>query len=61
MSKEATFGKNSFDFFDQRNPTNGIIYELKPFNARGIRDGIHQLQRYNKAAGGGCRMILELY
>ncbi len=41
--------------------TNNIIYELKPMNSRGIRSGIKQLQRYDKAFGGGFTLILELY
>ena len=30
-------------------------------NPRGIRDGIRQLQKYNEALGGGCKLVLELY
>ena len=37
------------------------IYELKPMNPRGVRSGIRQLQRYNKALGGGFNLKLELY
>ena len=37
------------------------IYELKPMNPRGVRSGIRQLQRYNKALGGGFNLRLELY
>ena len=40
---------------------NKIIYELKPTNPRSIKSGILQLQRYNKALGGGFTMILEVY
>ena len=40
---------------------NNIIYELKPMNPRGVRSGIRQLQRYNKAYGGGFTLRLELY
>ncbi len=40
---------------------NKIIYELKPMNPRSIKSGIRQLQRYNKALGGGFTMILEVY
>ena len=40
---------------------NKIIYELKPMNPRSVRSGIRQLQRYNKALGGGYTMRLELY
>ena len=40
---------------------NKIIYELKPMNPQGIRSGIRQLQRYNKAFGGGFTLRLELY
>ena len=38
-----------------------IIYELKPMNPRSIRSGIQQLQKYNKALGGGFTLKLELY
>ena len=37
------------------------IYELKPMNPRGVRSGIRQLQRYNRALGGGFNLRLELY
>ena len=40
---------------------NKIIYELKPMNPRSARNGIRQLQKYNKALGGGFTMRLELY
>ena len=40
---------------------NKIIYELKPMNPQSIRSGIRQLQRYNKAFGGGFTLRLELY
>ena len=40
---------------------NKIIYELKPMNPKGVRSGIRQLQRYNKAFGGGFTLRLELY
>ena len=58
MTKEATRGKNRIDFLDE---IDDIIYELKPANARGLRDGIRQLQRYNQSLGGGYTMILEIY
>lgn len=37
------------------------IYELKPMNPRSVKRGIRQLQRYNKALGGGFTLRLELY
>ncbi|MBQ8321073.1 MAG: hypothetical protein IJX92_01745, partial [Clostridia bacterium] len=37
------------------------IYELKPMNPRGVRSGIRQLKKYNKALGGGFILRLELY
>ncbi len=40
---------------------NKIIYELKPMNPRSARNGIRQLQRYNRVLGGGYTMRLELY
>ena len=46
------------DYIDFKTRT---IYELKPMNPRGVRSGIRQLQRYNKALGGGFNLRLELY
>ena len=40
---------------------NKVIYELKAFNPRSIKAGIKQLQKYNRALGGGFRMVLEVY
>ncbi len=40
---------------------NKIIYELKPMNPRSVHSGIRQLQKYNKAFGGGFTLRLELY
>lgn len=55
--KEYSFGSaNRVDFFD-----GNAIFELKPMNPKGLRDGIKQLQRYNKASGGSFDLILELY
>lgn len=38
-----------------------IIYELKPNNPKSISQGIKQLNRYNKALGGGFKMVIEVY
>ena len=38
-----------------------VIYELKPNNPRSIRQGVHQLQKYNRSLGGGYRLRLEVY
>ena len=38
-----------------------VIYELKPNNPRAIRQGVHQLQKYNRSVGGGYRLRLEVY
>ena len=46
------------DYVDFANRT---IYELKPMNPRGLKSGIHQLQKYDKALGGGFTLRLELY
>ena len=46
------------DYIDFKTRT---IYELKPMSPRGVRSGIRQLQRYNKALGGGFNLRLELY
>ncbi|MBE6549628.1 MAG: hypothetical protein E7670_04285 [Ruminococcaceae bacterium] len=37
------------------------IATLKPMNPRGVKSGIRQLQKYNKALGGGFNLRLELY
>ena len=58
MTKEAVKGKNRLDFLDD---VHKIIYELKPNNPREIKNGIQQLQRYNRALGGGYSLILEIY
>lgn len=34
---------------------------MEPKHPKGIRDGIRQLRRYNKAMGGNCKLVLELY
>ena len=56
--KEFVKDANRFDFYDEATNT---IFELKPNNPKGIRDGIRQLRRYNKAMGGNCNLVLELY
>ena len=56
--KEFVKDANRFDFYDKDSNT---IFELKPNNPKGIRDGIRQLRRYNKAMGGNCNLVLELY
>ena len=58
LEKEATRGNIRLDFLDD---LHHIIYELKPNNIRGIRNGIRQLQRYNKELGRGYTLFLELY
>ena len=30
------------------NKDNGLLYELKPYNPRGVRNGIKQLERYKR-------------
>ena len=51
-------GVGRFDFYDEANK---IIYELKPNNPSSIARGIKQLKRYNKALGGGYKLVLVLY
>lgn len=46
------------DYIDFKAKT---IYELKPMNPRGVKSGIRQLQKYNKALVGGFNLRLELY
>ena len=40
---------------------NKVIYELKPFNPRSVKQGIRQLEKYNQKLGGGYTMVLEVY
>lgn len=40
---------------------NKVIYELKAFNSRSVKQGIRQLEKYNKELGGGYKMVLEVY
>ena len=40
---------------------NKVIYELKPFNPRSVKQGIRQLEKYNQKLGGGYKMVLEVY
>ena len=40
---------------------NKIIYELKPNNPWSIKQGVRQLQKYNRSVGGGYRLRLEVY
>ena len=58
MFEESVRGGNRLDFLDDASK---IIYELKPFNKRGIRDGIKQLQRYSHLMGHGYTLFLEVY
>ncbi len=50
------------DFVDEATRT---IYELKPYNPRGIREGAQQLEKYKKAFeaefGGTWKTVLEFY
>jgi len=53
-------GKNGSDWFmDAFDGT--TIFELKPNNPVGIKQGIAQLHRYNNAMGGNKFMVLVLY
>ena len=51
------------DFIDLNNQ---IIYELKPYNPRSIKQGLKQLERYEKVlkkqgADGEWKHVLDLY
>jgi hypothetical protein len=56
---------NRYNRVDGIDDTLKIIYELKPYNPRSIRQGIKQLKRYQNAAYTECgeiyRMVLVLY
>ena len=56
---------NSHNIADGVDHTKRVIYELKPYNNRSIRQGIKQLYRYQNAAlneyGALYDMILILY
>ena len=56
---------NRFNKVDGINDALKVIYELKPYNKRGIKKGIKQLYRYRdeliKAGEGLYKMILVLY
>lgn len=43
------------------NRPNKVIYELKPFNPRSVKQGVKQLQKYSNQLGGGYKLILEVY
>ena len=58
ISKEVTRNRARADFVDEANK---IIYELKPNNPRGLRQGIKQLQRYRVEFGREYGLFLELY
>ena len=58
ISKEVTRNRARADFVDEANK---IIYELKPNNPRGLRQGIKQLQRYRVEFGKEYGLVLELY
>ena len=58
ISKEVTRNRVRADFVDEANK---IIYELKPNNPRGLRQGIKQLQRYRVEFGREYELFLELY
>ena len=61
--KEFVREANRMDFYKESfsDTIPNTIFELKPNNPQGIRDGIKQLRRYNEAMGGNCELILELY
>ena len=58
ISKEVTRNRARADFVDEASK---IIYELKPNNPRGLRQGIKQLQRYRVEFGKEYGLVLELY
>jgi hypothetical protein len=51
----------AFGRMDDVNDALKIIYELKPNNLRSIKQGIKQLNRYNKYYDGLYRMVLIVY
>ena len=46
------------DYLDMDNK---VIYELKPFNPRSVKQGVRQLEKYNQKLDGGYKMVLEVY
>ncbi len=56
--KEMAVGRKRIDFMDKEKNT---IYELKPMNVNGLKNGIKQLKKYQKAIGKRSGMVLELY
>lgn len=46
------------DYLDMDNK---VIYELKPFNPRSVKQGVRQLEKYSQKLDGGYKMVLEVY
>ena len=46
------------DYLDMDNK---VIYELKPFNPRSVKQGVRQLEKYNQKLDGEYKMVLEVY
>ena len=46
------------DYLDMDNK---VIYELKPFNPRSVKQGVRQLEKYNQKLDGRYKMVLEVY
>ena len=46
------------DYLDMDNK---VIYELKPFNPRSVKQGVRQLEKYNQKLDGWYKMVLEVY
>ena len=46
------------DYLDMDNK---VIYELKPFNPRSVKQGVRQLEKYNQKLDGMYKMVLEVY
>ena len=53
--------KNTRKRVDGINPLTKTIYELKPFNKRGIKKSVKQISNYNDLLGGGFKMIIVVY
>ena len=46
---------------DHLDMDNKVIYELKPFNPRSVKQGVRQLEKYNQKLDGEYKMVLEVY
>lgn len=53
--KNTRYRPDAVDF------TNGIIYELKPYNRRFYKQAIRQTKRYANILGGDWKIVIDMY